>query len=118
MLLGARTAHLLSFPADKPLPIDTPGSSSSRYPLGLDRKGKGKEREKVFEGMVWDVPGFHDEVFWDCKLAMSPHYAESLELICKGKDSIVGNEMQILKRLGFNMQVSFLCLWINQSQRS
>jgi hypothetical protein len=24
-----------------------------------------------------------------------------------GKDSIVGNEMQILKRLGFNMQVSF-----------
>lgn len=27
-----------------------------------------------------------------------------------GKDSIVGNEMQILKRLGFNMQVSMaLC---------
>jgi hypothetical protein len=36
--------------------------------MGMDGKGKGKEkaREKVFEGMVWEVPGFHDEVFWDC----------------------------------------------------
>ncbi|KAI9637365.1 cyclin-dependent protein kinase regulator [Dioszegia hungarica] len=89
MFLAARTEHLLSFPADKALPIDSPGPSSMRYSMGMDGKGKGKERarEKVFEGMVWEVPGFHDEVFWDWK------------------DSIVGNEMQILKRLGFNMQV-------------
>lgn len=35
--------------------------------MGADIKGKGKEREKAFEGMVWEVPGFHDEVFWDCE---------------------------------------------------
>ncbi|EIW67383.1 hypothetical protein TREMEDRAFT_33679 [Tremella mesenterica DSM 1558] len=38
-------------------------------------------------GFSFEPPGFHDEVFWDWK------------------DIIVSSEMQILKRLGFNMQV-------------
>jgi 2-phosphoglycerate kinase len=37
---------------------------------------------------MFEVPGFHDEVFWDWK------------------DVITASEMQILKRLGFQMQVS------------
>lgn len=77
--------------------------------MGLNIKGKGKatERERVFEGMVWEVPGFHDEVFWDCKFCSSSPDTNR-KLMTTGKDTIVGNEMQILKRLGFNMQVSYL----------
>ena len=42
---------------------------------------------------MFEVPGFHDEVFWDWK------------------DVITSSEMQILKRLGFQMQVGqSLCL--------
>jgi hypothetical protein len=51
-------------------------------------KGKEKEVDGIWEGFTFDVPGFHDEVFWEWK------------------DTIVSSEMQILKRLGFNMQVS------------
>ena len=51
-------------------------------------KGKGKEKEPIWEGFIFEVPGFHDEVFWDWK------------------DVITASEMQILKRLGFQMQVS------------
>jgi hypothetical protein len=51
-------------------------------------KGKGKEKEPVWDGFMFEVPGFHDEVFWDWK------------------DVITASEMQILKRLGFQMQVS------------
>ncbi len=29
---------------------------------------KGKEKEKVWEGFEFEVPGFHDEVFWECEL--------------------------------------------------
>jgi hypothetical protein len=50
--------------------------------------GKGKEKEPVWDGFMFEVPGFHDEVFWDWK------------------DVITASEMQILKRLGFQMQVS------------
>jgi hypothetical protein len=39
---------------------------------------------------MFEVPGFHDEVFWDWK------------------DVITASEMQILKRLGFQMQVSLI----------
>jgi len=53
-------------------------------------KGKGKEKEPIWEGFIFEVPGFHDEVFWDWK------------------DVITASEMQILKRLGFQMQVSHL----------
>jgi hypothetical protein len=51
-------------------------------------KGKEKEKEPVWDGFMFEVPGFHDEVFWDWK------------------DVITASEMQILKRLGFQMQVS------------
>jgi len=37
---------------------------------------------------MFEVPGFHDEIFWIWK------------------DVITSSEMQILKRLGFQMQVS------------
>jgi hypothetical protein len=34
-------------------------------------KGKGKEGDvgvdKVWEGFHFEVPGFHDEVFWECR---------------------------------------------------
>lgn len=75
MFLSARTNHLLAIPADQPLPIDAlaalGGPSSSRYAMGMEGKGKGKARERAFEGMVWEVPGFHDEVFWDCEPKLS-----------------------------------------------
>jgi hypothetical protein len=45
-------------------------------------------KEPVWDGFMFEVPGFHDEVFWDWK------------------DVITASEMQILKRLGFQMQVS------------
>lgn len=56
---------------------------------GKNGKGKGKENRSsaLWNDFTFDVPGFHDEVFWDWK------------------DVIVASEMQILKRLGFHMQV-------------
>ena len=50
--------------------------------------GRGRGDGDLWKDFKFDVPGFHDEVFWDWK------------------DVIVASEMQILKRLGFNMQVS------------
>lgn len=29
--------------------------------------GKGDTSKGIWEGFKFDVPGFHDEVFWDCK---------------------------------------------------
>ncbi|TXT15755.1 hypothetical protein VHUM_00258 [Vanrija humicola] len=42
---------------------------------------------KLWDGLKFDVPSFHSTVFWEWK------------------DAIQYNELQILKRLGFNMQV-------------
>jgi hypothetical protein len=58
-------------------------------------------KEPVWDGFMFEVPGFHDEVFWDWK------------------DVITASEMQILKRLGFQMQVSrFLVAWARCSART
>jgi hypothetical protein len=60
---------------------------------GASKNGKGKAIRKdnitsaLWKDFTFEVPGFHDEVFWDWK------------------DVIVASEMQILKRLGFHMQV-------------
>ena len=85
IFLTARINHLLSHPADKPFPIPQTGLLKIGTGNG---KGKGKEKEPVWDGFMFEVPGFHDEVFWDWK------------------DVITASEMQILKRLGFQMQVS------------
>ena len=85
IFLTARINHLLSHPADKPFPISQAGLL--KFGTG-NGKGKGKEKEPVWDGFMFEVPGFHDEVFWDWK------------------DVITASEMQILKRLGFQMQVS------------
>jgi hypothetical protein len=95
IFLTARINHLLSHPADKPFPRG-PSHTEGLWRIGGNHnvngqgKGKGKEREPVWDGFVFEVPGFHDEVFWDWK------------------DVITASEMQILKRLGFQMQVSHL----------
>ncbi|GFZ49440.1 hypothetical protein JCM24511_07560 [Saitozyma sp. JCM 24511] len=89
IFLTARIKHLLSLPADQPFPTDAAGPSrlgGAGY-NGAGGSGKGKERDTLWDGFMFEVPGFHDEVFWDWK------------------DVIVASEMQILKRLGFNMQV-------------
>ena len=85
IFLTARVNHLLSHPADKPFPISQAGLLKVGTGNG---KGKGKEKEPVWDGFMFEVPGFHDEVFWDWK------------------DVITASEMQILKRLGFQMHVS------------
>ncbi|WVF72763.1 hypothetical protein IAT40_007581 [Kwoniella sp. CBS 6097] len=109
LFLVARIQHLLNLPPDQPFRISplslgsTSSSSSERgWQLGDGQriqaqlqadangngKGKGKEEEDpVWEAFDFQVPGFHDEVFWEWK------------------DVITASEMQILKRLGFNMQV-------------
>ncbi|KIR99646.1 cyclin-dependent protein kinase regulator [Cryptococcus deuterogattii 2001/935-1] len=75
LYLLARIQHLLDLPADQ------------SFHSGLLSHSDGKEEDKVWEGFKFSVPGFHDEIFWDWK------------------DVITSSEMQILKRLGFNMQV-------------
>lgn len=92
IFLTARIKHLLAFPSDQPLPL--PRSAQSQedgsWRIGSTNgkgKGKGKEKEPIWEGFIFEVPGFHDEIFWDWK------------------DVITSSEMQILKRLGFQMQV-------------
>jgi hypothetical protein len=82
----------LSLPADRSLPVDHGAEGNGLWRIGGDSSigsGKGKEKDigKVWEGFMFEVPGFHDEVFWDWK------------------DVITASEMQILKRLGFQMQV-------------
>ncbi|KAE8542624.1 hypothetical protein D1P53_001405 [Cryptococcus gattii VGV] len=75
LYLLARIQHLLDLPADQ------------SFHSGLSSHSDGREEDKVWEGFKFNVPGFHDEIFWDWK------------------DVITASEMQILKRLGFNMQV-------------
>ncbi|OXH31594.1 cyclin-dependent protein kinase regulator [Cryptococcus neoformans] len=75
LYLLARTQHLLNLPADQP------------FHPGLLSQSDGSEKDRLWEGFKFSVPGFHDEIFWDWK------------------DVITASEMQILKRLGFNMQV-------------
>ncbi|ORY35616.1 cyclin-dependent protein kinase regulator [Naematelia encephala] len=84
IFLTARIRHLLKQPADDLFQIMNVAGPSR---FGSNGKGKEKERDPVWNGFSFEVPGFHDEVFWDWK------------------DVIVASEMQILKRLGFNMQV-------------
>ena len=120
IFLSARIKHLLSLPADQLLSTNS-GSSTQREDepwrigLGLGNgssnggNGKGKEKEAgVWDGFKFTVPGFHDELFWDC--VCDGNCATKGLTVCgmTGKDVIVGSEMQILKRLGFNMQVSLL----------
>ncbi|RSH78589.1 uncharacterized protein EHS24_002317 [Apiotrichum porosum] len=79
MYLHARIKHLLAQPAGAPL-SQLAGSSRS----GSD---KGKQRAEVWDGFAFSVPSFHSTVFWEWK------------------EAIQYNESQLLKRLGFNMQV-------------
>lgn len=76
LYLLARIQHLLDLPADQ------------SFHSGLSSHSDGRKEDKVWEGFKFSVPGFHDEIFWDWK------------------DVITASEMQILKRLGFNMQVN------------
>ncbi|WRT68355.1 uncharacterized protein IL334_005331 [Kwoniella shivajii] len=92
LFLLARIQHLLNLPADQPFKIRPSLGSASDWQLGdgqrkQSSKGKEKEQDPIWDGFKFDVPGFHDEVFWEWK------------------DVITASEMQILKRLGFNMQV-------------
>jgi len=84
LFLSARIKHILSLPATYNLSEAVNMGDSRSVGLGFGRE-HGGEPWKDFR---FEVPGFHDEVFWDWK------------------DVIVASEMQILKRLGFNMQVS------------
>ncbi|ODO06633.1 hypothetical protein I350_03991 [Cryptococcus amylolentus CBS 6273] len=78
LFLTARIRHLLDLPSDQHLTLDHLSSgSASRASNGDD----------IWRGFGFEIPGFHDEVFWEWK------------------DVITASEMQILKRLGFNMQV-------------
>jgi hypothetical protein len=89
IFLTARINHLLSHPADKLFPRSRDEGIFRISGNGVGNgKGKEKEREPIWDNFVFEVPGFHDEVFWDWK------------------DVITASEMQILKRLGFQMQVS------------
>ena len=88
IFLTARIKHLLACPPDQPLPIRHSAHEDGPWRIGsTNGKGKGKEKEPIWEGFMFEVPGFHDEIFWDWK------------------DVITSSEMQILKRLGFQMQV-------------
>ncbi|KAK8854851.1 hypothetical protein IAR55_003590 [Kwoniella newhampshirensis] len=90
IFLLARIQHLLTLPPNQPFRMSNMASASTAawHPSnGSKDKGKAKEQGPVWEGFTFEVPGFHDEVFWDWK------------------DVITASEMQILKRLGFNMQV-------------
>ena len=39
--------------------------------IGGSGNGKGKGKEKIWEEFEFEVPGFHDEVFWDCDFLLS-----------------------------------------------
>jgi hypothetical protein len=98
IFLTARIKHLLAFPPDQPLPRPVNPEDHWRIGTGAtptNGKGKGKEKEPIWEGFIFEVPGFHDEIFWDWK------------------DVITSSEMQILKRLGFQMQVCYVSLGIS-----
>lgn len=82
--------------------------AASSNSAGSSPSAKGKEREQdpVWDGFMFEVPGFHDEIFWECKLDRID--GQDMQLTIVGKDVITVSEMQILKRLGFNMQVRVL----------
>nr|XP_018261434.1 cyclin-dependent protein kinase regulator [Kwoniella dejecticola CBS 10117]OBR83592.1 cyclin-dependent protein kinase regulator [Kwoniella dejecticola CBS 10117] len=69
LFLLARIQYLLNLPPD---------TAFRSNPL---------EQDPIWDGFTFEIPGFHDGVFWEWK------------------DVITASEMQILKRLGFNMQV-------------
>ncbi|WVQ82001.1 hypothetical protein IAT38_004128 [Cryptococcus sp. DSM 104549] len=85
LFLTARIQHLLSLPPSVPLRASPLRPSNGDGTSNLERKEK--EEDPVWAGFVFDVPSHEDQVFWDWK------------------DTIVTMEMQLLKRLGFNMQV-------------
>jgi hypothetical protein len=98
--LSARIKHLLSLPPGFNLSAaltssEIKGEGGHGWRIGMgagagekNGKGKGKTSSALWTDFKFEVPGFHDEIFWDWK------------------DVIVASEMQILKRLGFHMQVS------------
>ena len=105
LYLQARIKHLLALPADHPL------AALSMAARNGSQKGKGRAKDPVWEGFVFEVPGFHDEVFWDCACLQPPSDSAYGDNTRGGadhaaKDVIVASEMQLLKRLGFNMQVT------------
>lgn len=90
IFLNSRIKHLLSLPHDQSLTSDLESEGLWRIGGSTATNGKGKGKGKAWDGFIFEVPGFHDEVFWDWK------------------DVITSSEMQILKRLGFQMQASHL----------
>lgn len=67
ILLSARIKFLLSLPADQPFPVELDAEGSGdMWRIGAGN-GKGNQKERVWEGFQFEVPGFHDEVFWDCQ---------------------------------------------------
>jgi hypothetical protein len=74
--LSARIQHLLSLPANYPLAacVTDGGAGGAR----ISGTGKGKEREQVWDGMRFEVPGFHDEVFWECRSLFYATYSLGL----------------------------------------
>ncbi|WWC90748.1 uncharacterized protein L201_005685 [Kwoniella dendrophila CBS 6074] len=101
LFLFARIQHLLNQPSYKSFKVNpmlsSASGSSTGWQLGDGQrlqqlqsqsiKGKEKQQDPIWDNFNFEVPGFHDEIFWEWK------------------DVITANEMQILKRLGFNMQV-------------
>ena len=102
LFLLARIRHLLSLPTEQILAGPSSRASGNGSTGGVE-KGKEKADQDVWKGFMFEPPGFHDELFWDCEQAHLRHVVRADAL---GKDVIVSSEMQILKRLGFNMQVS------------
>lgn len=88
IFLNSRIKHLLSLPHHQSLSSDLESEGLWRIGGSATTNGQGKGKGKAWDGFMFEVPGFHDEVFWDWK------------------DVITSSEMQILKRLGFQMQVS------------
>ncbi|WVW85655.1 hypothetical protein I302_107693 [Kwoniella bestiolae CBS 10118] len=87
LFLSARVQYLLNKPSDASLISSSTSGGSWRIGDSQSVKGKEKEQDPIWKEFKFEVPSFHDEVFWEWK------------------DVITANEMQILKRLGFNMQV-------------
>jgi len=89
ILISARIKHLLALPANQPFPVNEEGAGDM-WMIGAGN-GKGKEKEKLWEGFVFEVPGFHDEVFWDCELEGPRGEVDELTETREGCDSRVGD---------------------------
>lgn len=100
IFLSARTKHLLSLPADQPLGSIGPDSGPSRLEgNGANSassiyeapsvKGKEKERSPIWDGFMFEVPGFHDEIFWECTswLCCAQHIEQDATERLQGKTS-------------------------------